>query len=167
MNAARSAVARAAFAAVAAVAASLSIGCATTPRHSGALTADESAALAAVQSLFDAIETKDSAAIAALVEDAATVTALRDTPAGWTRTTSTREQFAAGITRSRSALRETMTSPRVFVDGPLAVVWTPYDFFIDGAASHSGIDAIILIRDDAGAWRLHSIAYTSKPATPG
>ncbi len=159
MKPARGAIVRA----VAAVTASLSIGCATAPRHSVALTADESSALAAVQALFDAIESKDSAAIAALVEDAATVTALRDTPDGWTRSTSTREQFAAGVARSRSALRETMTSPRVFADGPLAVVWTPYDFFIDGAHSHTGIDAVILIRDNTGAWRLHSIAYTSRP----
>lgn len=137
--------------------------CASAPRHSGAMSADESAALAAVRALFDAIESKDTDAIASLVEDAATVTALRETPTGWTRATSTREQFAAGIARSRSALRETMATPRVFVDGPLAVVWTPYDFFIDGARSHGGIDAIILIRDDSGAWRLHSIAYTSRP----
>lgn len=146
------------------------LGCASQgPRAAGKSDAPDSnsdarrAVLTTVQALFDAIETKDDAAVGALLEDGATVTAIRETDQGRTRSTTTKEQFAAGIARSSAALRETMTSPRVFIDGPLAVVWTPYDFFIDGERSHGGIDAIILIRDSAGAWRMHSIAYTAKP----
>ena len=39
------------------------------------------------------------------------------------------------------------------------MVWTPYDFHIDGRFSHSGIDVFTVVRT-ADGWRIASIAYT-------
>ncbi len=49
--------------------------------------------------------------------------------------------------------------PEVRVQGHLATVWLPYDFYIDGELSHCGVDAFILLRTDEG-WRIASIAWT-------
>jgi hypothetical protein len=130
--------------------------------HAGRLSADETAVLGSVQALFDAIEAKDGDAARAMSYDEATLTALRLGGEGWTRRVSLMDQFAAGIAGAAPALREVMNHPHVFVDGPLAVVWTPYEFFIDGEKSHEGVDALIMIRED-GVWRLNSIAYTARP----
>lgn len=51
---------------------------------------------------------------------------------------------------------------RILVEGDLAMIWTPYDFHIDGAFSHSGIDLFSLLRTPAG-WRVASITYTVDP----
>jgi ketosteroid isomerase-like protein len=128
----------------------------------GRLSADETAVLGSVQALFDAIEAKDADAARALTYEDTTFTSLSLGGEGWARRVSSMDQFAAGIAEAAPALREVMNHPRVFVDGPLAVVWTPYEFFIDGEKSHDGIDAFVLIRED-GMWRVDSLAYTVRP----
>ena len=39
------------------------------------------------------------------------------------------------------------------------MIWTPYDFHIDGRFSHSGVDVFTVVRT-ADGWRIASIAYT-------
>ncbi|MBK9176878.1 MAG: nuclear transport factor 2 family protein [Flavobacteriales bacterium] len=47
----------------------------------------------------------------------------------------------------------------VRVDGPLATATMPYDFHVDGAFSHCGIDVATLVKGPDG-WRIASVAYT-------
>lgn len=49
--------------------------------------------------------------------------------------------------------------PEVRIQGHLATVWLPYDFYTDDQLSHCGVDAFILLRTDEG-WRIASIAWT-------
>lgn len=49
--------------------------------------------------------------------------------------------------------------PEVRVQGHLAAVWLPYDFYENGQWSHCGVDAFILLRRPEG-WRIASIAWT-------
>lgn len=51
--------------------------------------------------------------------------------------------------------------PEVRVQGPLAMVWLPYDFYVDGEWSHCGVDAFILVRRPEG-WRIASLAWTAE-----
>jgi hypothetical protein len=45
------------------------------------------------------------------------------------------------------------------MQGRIATVWAPYDFWIDGKFSHCGVDAFDLIKTDKG-WRIAGGAYT-------
>ena len=49
----------------------------------------------------------------------------------------------------------------VKVDGPLAMVWAPYSFYLKGKFSHCGIDTFQLIRTGKG-WKIQYIIYTSR-----
>lgn len=84
--------------------------------------------------------------------------------------TSTRE----GVTRYRvrtraeeraSAPRATVTErgfrPDVRVSGPLAMVWYPYDLYLDGKWSHCGVDVFTLIRHE-GRWRIAAMAWSAE-----
>ena len=46
-------------------------------------------------------------------------------------------------------------------DGPLATVWTTYQFFYKGKFSHCGINSFQLVRLDAG-WKIQYIIDTRK-----
>lgn len=59
-------------------------------------------------------------------------------------------------------LLERMWEPEVRIDGPLASVWTRYDFYTDGRFSHCGTDAFHLVKTDQG-WKIASIIYTIEP----
>jgi hypothetical protein len=58
-----------------------------------------------------------------------------------------------------SGVAERGFRPTVLVSGPLAVVWLPYDLYVNGSWSHCGIDAFTLVRN-AGAWKIAALAWT-------
>ena len=119
----------------------------------------EAGPVAAVQALFDAMAARDGDAIRDLLTEGAVFTATEDTEDGVEVRESTGEDFAASVGEAGPALLERMWDPQVMVEGPVAVVWTPYDFHVDGRFSHCGIDAVNLVRSDDG-WKISSIAYT-------
>ena len=80
----------------------------------------------------------------------------------------------AVTTRSYTEQREAIVSgdfvergydPTVMVSGPIAMVWYPYDFYLDGEWSHCGIDIINLARTNDG-WRIVTMLwnYQQPPA---
>ncbi|MBK9064929.1 MAG: hypothetical protein IPL89_17350 [Acidobacteria bacterium] len=44
----------------------------------------------------------------------------------------------------------------------IAVVWAPYEFWIDGKTSHCGIDVFDFVKVD-GAWRVANAMWTVEP----
>jgi hypothetical protein len=53
-------------------------------------------------------------------------------------------------------------NPEVQVRGPFAQVWAPYELRNNGAVVHCGIDAFQLVKD-AGAWKIHSSMSSMEP----
>jgi hypothetical protein len=84
--------------------------------------------------------------------------------------TSTRDGVTRYSIRARAQIRETSPkvvvtergwNPEVRVNGPLAIVWYPYDLYLDGKWSHCGVDAFTLIRHE-GRWRMASMAWSAE-----
>lgn len=132
------------------------IGLATAP---AARQEDERDVLRAVQAFMDAINTRDTTAYRALV--LAEVKNLIIVPQAdsvvyrWRST----DESLYNLGSEGPDLLERIWEAEVRVEGPIAAVWSPYDFYVDGAFSHCGIDAFQLVRTDAG-WRIGAIAYT-------
>ncbi len=49
--------------------------------------------------------------------------------------------------------------PEVLISGPLAVVWLPYDIYVDREWSHCGVDVATLVRIE-GDWKIASLSWT-------
>ena len=58
--------------------------------------------------------------------------------------------------------RERYWSPTVLVRGSIAVVWAPYEFWIDGKTSHCGIDVFNFIKV-GDAWHVANSMWTVEP----
>ena len=56
---------------------------------------------------------------------------------------------------------ERITYDFIKVDGPLAVAWTPYKFYLNGQFSHCGMNSFQLIRAKDG-WRIQYIIDTRR-----
>ena len=54
---------------------------------------------------------------------------------------------------------ERMWDPQVSISGRLAMVWTPYDFYLGQEFSHCGID-VFHLADIDGDWKVMSISFT-------
>jgi len=47
------------------------------------------------------------------------------------------------------------------IDGPLAFVWAPYNFFYKGKFSHCGVDCFAMVRMN-GSWKIQYIIDTRR-----
>jgi len=58
---------------------------------------------------------------------------------------------------------EGVWKPTVLIRGPMAVVWAPYEFKLDGKSHHCGIDVFDFVKV-GGAWKMSGALWTSEPA---
>lgn len=122
--------------------------------------AERDAVIAAVQTLFDAMRTRDTSAIRAAFTPAAQLVAIQSVPGAPARfQTQPLAAFIASIGRASEELVERMWDPRVEVAGDIASLWAPYEFRIGANFSHCGHDAVHLMRTPEG-WKITGIAYT-------
>ncbi len=94
--------------------------------------------------------------------DGMTYRASRDTAGAWTIRSRSNLQWVAPSNASEQAYRERYWQPTVLVRGPIAVVWTPYEFWIDGRTNHCGVDVFNLVKVD-GTWRVANSMWTVEP----
>lgn len=132
----------------------LSSGCAEVEPQPDAH-AETPAVLEAVHQLFGAMRSRDSVLLRELLAEDARLIAVTDSEAR----PSTAEAFLARISAPGDELHERMWDPEVRIEGPIATVWTPYDFHVGGEFSHCGIDAFQLAHS-GGQWQIVSIIYT-------
>jgi ketosteroid isomerase-like protein len=120
----------------------------------------EHAAVAAVaESALAAITRGDMTALTDLMLPEAVLfpTSTRDSVTRY-RVRTRAEQRAS---TSRAAITERGFRPEVRVNGPVAMVWYPYDLYIDGKWSHCGVDVFTLIRYEA-RWRIATMTWSAE-----
>ncbi len=122
--------------------------------------ADSTAVIAAAQSVLRAIVTGDSALARKVLLPGMQFLAINDPS---TATTTARGQsdssFIAFVGTPGQKMIERMWEPQLFLQGSIALVRAPYDFHVDGAFSHCGVDTFTLVRTK-GSWRVSHVAYT-------
>jgi hypothetical protein len=137
--------------------AALTVGEAGTVKAQALSSPDHEAAYAVVVKLFDAMRTRDTAAMRAAFVPNASMQSLTpqgvrfDSTGGWISSVG---RAPAGL-----VLDERLANPVINVNGDLASVWVDYWFFATDRLSHCGVDAILLHRRE-GAWRIFSIVDT-------
>lgn len=110
---------------------------------------------AVAEAALDAINRGDMTAFTDLmVDEAATFRVAAGRPGYGVRT---RAEWRAE--RPSQAVTERGFDATVHVSGPLAVVWLPYDLYLDGAWSHCGVDTFTLVLV-GNEWKIASMAWT-------
>ncbi|MES2811817.1 MAG: nuclear transport factor 2 family protein [Bacteroidota bacterium] len=56
---------------------------------------------------------------------------------------------------------EKILSYKVEIDGAMAHAWTPYEFYIDGKLSHSGVNAFTMFKEN-NVWRIIHLVDTRR-----
>lgn len=50
-------------------------------------------------------------------------------------------------------------APEIRISGPIAIVWLPYDIYVNNAWSHCGVDVLTMIRVGT-AWKIGNFTYS-------
>ena len=122
-----------------------------------ARTADSLAAIALADSALALITRGDVVGLTDLMLPEARTFSSRQRDGQWQYRSQTREQQRN--TPFNGRIDERGFGPTALVSGPLAVVWMPYDLYVNGAWSHCGVDAFTLYKV-AGAWRIGTRAWS-------
>ena len=118
--------------------------------------------MAPVNALFAGIAASDPAAIARVLREGGSATAV-DEKADGTRTIR-RTDFAALPARFQPGgprLEERLSDPAIEIDGDIAMVWGRYVFLIDGKTHHCGVDHFDLVREN-GTWKIANLTWSSR-----
>lgn len=72
------------------------------------------------------------------------------------------KEFVGNIAKTeKGILDERITFSKILIDGDLASVWTPYEFYYNGRFSHCGVNSIQLIKYNK-EWKIQYIIDTRR-----
>ena len=121
--------------------------------------AEQRAVVESVERLFGAMARRDTVAARAVMAPGSRLySIIVGSPSAALRQ-QTDSAFLASLAVGTERLLERMWTPTVLVRGPVASVWAPYDFHVNGAFSHCGVDSFTLVRV-GGDWKVTGITYT-------
>lgn len=143
------------------LAAALALTCALPATAVAAPDADETAIVAQIERFFGAMRAQDPATIKAILLDDTTFTAQRVRPDGVKLSRIPGQGFADGVA-TQKGLDERMWDPLVMRRGPIAMVWAPYEFRLEGKTTHCGVDVFDMVKIE-GTWRIAHLMWTAEP----
>ncbi len=129
-------------------------------RHAHAAQDDERAIMAVVDRMFAALAAKDGAALLAEVVPEGRATASVHGPRRGVNSVAWPE-FAGHLARIPGRPAERLIDPHVHVEGDIAMIWSRYEFELDGRFLHCGVDHFDLIRQ-GGRWKVLNLTWTQQ-----
>ncbi len=133
------------------------------PAPAGHQAGEETEVLAAMDRYMRAISANDLQAMAAMqTADGMTYRARAREDGGMEIVGRPNSYWVDPARADGATLRERYWSPTVLIRGSIAVVWAPYEFWVDGKTSHCGVDVFDFVKVD-GAWRLSNSMWTVEP----
>lgn len=123
---------------------------------------DEVAVRATIERLFAGMHASDSAMVQATFMPGAQLKSVENKQGVVSVRTEEISHFAGSIGKfSKGALNERLTGMDIKIDGDLATVWTPYEFFTNGKSQYCGANAFTLVRMAKG-WKIQALIDTRR-----
>ena len=129
------------------------------PSKAMAMESDEKVLVDIVQGFFDAMEARDMDGLSRNVHPDAQYVSVRPGESGAVISMQSHASWVERLPTIEGTLLERMAEPAVLIDGDIAVVWTRYDFHLDGQFHHCGRNAFQFLRGDEG-WQMISVNWT-------
>jgi len=121
--------------------------------------ADRAAVVDIVQAFFDAMTDRNVADMRSMLTPDGIFYGYREGPEGLQIMSPTHQRYVDGLAAGESRLVERFWQPQILMHDRMAVVWTPYDLYVDGTFSHCGIDSFSFLKTDQG-WKITGIVFS-------
>ena len=135
-----------------------------TAQHSFAQNEEDSIKMV-VQNLFVAMKNADASMLASTFSDSAILQTIVIDKDGIVKVHNEHlRNFIAFISKEEKGnADERITFETIKIDGPLALVWTPYKFYYKGKFSHCGVNSFHLVKL-SGQWKIQYLIDTRRKA---
>lgn len=126
----------------------------------------EAAIRASVDKLFDGMRSGDSSALRSVFQPQSILTSIsvnaKDSVVSHQGKT---EEFIAAVGKPHpKKWDERIYDVKISVDGPMAIVWAPYKFYLGDTFSHCGVNVFTMIKTPQG-WKINAITDTRRKET--
>jgi hypothetical protein len=115
-------------------------------------------------SFFEAFHKQDSTRLKSLVTADIRMQSIGQDTEGKAKVTTTDfNQFVKSIANipKDQTFREELLDYLIQIDGPMAHVWTPYEFWYNGNFSHCGVNSFQLVKEETG-WKIMYLVDTRR-----
>lgn len=118
-----------------------------------------------INNLFVAMKNGDASLFKTVFSDSAVLQTISRSKEGKTLVkTESVNEFASFVGQlKKDSADERIHFETIKIDGPLAIAWTPYNFYYNGAFSHCGVNSFQLVRFDDG-WKIQYLIDTRRRA---
>jgi len=116
-----------------------------------------------INTLFTGMKNGDAVLFKTSFSDSAVLQTITRNKEGKTIVVSDKvEEFASFVGGlKKDSADERIQFEAIKIDGPLAIAWTPYNFFYNGKFSHCGVNSFQLVRFD-GVWKIQYLIDTRR-----
>ena len=121
--------------------------------------AEQDAVLKTMQAFFDTMTAKDVEGARKILQPQGRFHAMRMRDGKPDVRAFSNEEYFADLQASKQRMRERIWNPEVRINGLIASVWAPYDFWLDGKFSHCGVDQFDFIKTEEG-WKIAGGVYS-------
>lgn len=124
---------------------------------------DEAAVKSTVNKLFEGMKKSDTAMIRSVFSSAAILQTIATGTTGKTQIiTEPLDSFLVAISKPHDALYdERITFDVIKIDGDLAMVWAPYQFYVGERLNHCGVNSFQLVKLN-GEWKIEYLIDTRR-----
>jgi hypothetical protein len=123
----------------------------------------EDSVKATINTLFAGMKNADAVLLKSAFGDSAILQTITRTKEGKTVVKNESvDEFAEFVSQlKKDSADERIVFETIKIDGPLAIAWTPYQFYHNGMFSHCGVNSFQLVRFD-GVWKIQYLIDTRR-----
>lgn len=127
------------------------------------IVAQESEVQKAVEIFFEGFHSRDSLKIKSVIEENMILQSISESEKGNRLTDEKASEFIKSIVSIPKEVKfeEHIISCKIQIDGAMAHVWTPYEFYINGKLSHKGVNSFQLFKEK-DKWKIIYIVDTRR-----
>lgn len=127
------------------------------------ISAQEKEIKQSISVFFEGLQTADTLKIQSICHKEMKLQSIMEKNAIGTLSFETNEEFYKSIASipKNIKIEERLLSYKIQIDGSMAQVWTPYEFYIDGKLSHIGTNSFTLLLEN-NIWKIVHIIDTRR-----
>ena len=116
-----------------------------------------------VKTFFEGFHTKDTLKMKSVCHDTMILQSIMESKKGIKLATEKPSEFYKSIATFPKNLNfeEKILNYSIQIDGAMAHAWTPYEFYINGSKSHSGVNAFTLFKEN-DTWKIIHLIDTRR-----
>jgi len=116
-----------------------------------------------IETFFDGFHQRDSIKIKSVCAETMILQSISEGKKGTKLENEKPSEFYKSIATipNEMQFQEKILSFNIQVDGTMAHAWTPYEFYINGKLSHSGVNAFTLFKED-DVWKIIHLIDTRR-----